>query len=99
LANEPDFAARRLVIDSATENCSVALFEGDRLLAHQGAMLGRGVGTLAYSGKELANERTVADFNLVDGSVLRETQLLPGGVKVVVAHVGLPFAGGQGHYK
>jgi tRNA threonylcarbamoyladenosine biosynthesis protein TsaB len=42
LANEPDIAARRLVIDSATENCSVALFEGDRLLAHQGAMLGRG---------------------------------------------------------
>lgn len=36
------FASRRLVIDSATENCSVALFEGDRLLAGESRMLGRG---------------------------------------------------------
>jgi ubiquitin len=80
----------------------VQALPGDTIAAVKekaGAMLGRGVGTLAFSGKELANERTVADFNLVDGAVLRETQLLPGGVKVVVAHVGLPFAGGQGHYK
>lgn len=33
---------RRLVIDSATEACSVALFEDDRLLAGESLMLGRG---------------------------------------------------------
>jgi len=33
---------RRLVIDSATEACSVALFEGDVLIAGTHAMLGRG---------------------------------------------------------
>lgn len=33
---------RRLVIDSATEACSVALFEGDILLAGEFALLGRG---------------------------------------------------------
>jgi tRNA threonylcarbamoyl adenosine modification protein YeaZ len=33
---------RTLAIDCATEMCSVALFEGDRLVAADGAMLGRG---------------------------------------------------------
>lgn len=33
---------RRLVIDCATENCSVALFEGGTMLAGECAMLGRG---------------------------------------------------------
>lgn len=33
---------RRLVIDSATEACSVALFEGDDMVAGNHAMLGRG---------------------------------------------------------
>ena len=33
---------RRLVIDSATEACSVALFEGDILVAGEFALLGRG---------------------------------------------------------
>lgn len=33
---------RRLVIDSATEACSVALFEGEALVAGSHAMLGRG---------------------------------------------------------
>ena len=33
---------RRLVIDSATEACSVALFEGEMLVAGSHAMLGRG---------------------------------------------------------
>jgi len=33
---------RRLVIDSATEACSVALFDGDVLVAGEHAMLGRG---------------------------------------------------------
>jgi len=36
------FANRRLVIDSATEACSVALFEGERMLAGECLMLGRG---------------------------------------------------------
>jgi len=33
---------RTLAIDTATEACSVALFEGDRLLAHEHHVLGRG---------------------------------------------------------
>ncbi len=33
---------RTLAIDCATEMCSVALFEGDRLIAADGALLGRG---------------------------------------------------------
>lgn len=33
---------RRLVIDSATEACSVALFDGDSMIAGEYAMLGRG---------------------------------------------------------
>ncbi|MFN4112899.1 MAG: tRNA (adenosine(37)-N6)-threonylcarbamoyltransferase complex dimerization subunit type 1 TsaB [Sphingomonadaceae bacterium] len=33
---------RTLAIDCATEACSVALFEGDRLLAHDHRILGRG---------------------------------------------------------
>jgi tRNA threonylcarbamoyl adenosine modification protein YeaZ len=36
------FVRRRLVIDSATEACSVALYEGDTLLAGEYRMLGRG---------------------------------------------------------
>ncbi|NMN03357.1 MULTISPECIES: tRNA (adenosine(37)-N6)-threonylcarbamoyltransferase complex dimerization subunit type 1 TsaB [unclassified Novosphingobium] len=36
------FNRRRLVIDSATESCSVALFEDDVLLAGECLMLGRG---------------------------------------------------------
>ena len=38
----PDFASRLLVIDSATEACSVALFDGEDLLAGDYAELGRG---------------------------------------------------------
>ena len=37
-----DAASRRLVIDCATEWCSVALFEGDALLAGECEVLGRG---------------------------------------------------------
>lgn len=34
--------ARRLVIETASEACSVALFEGERLIAHDHRVLGRG---------------------------------------------------------
>ena len=36
------FSRRRLVIDSATESCSVALYEDDALIAGECMMLGRG---------------------------------------------------------
>lgn len=42
MADPTPFLGRRLVIDSATESCSVALFEGDALVAGECLMLGRG---------------------------------------------------------
>ncbi|MGH6743249.1 tRNA (adenosine(37)-N6)-threonylcarbamoyltransferase complex dimerization subunit type 1 TsaB [Novosphingobium sp.] len=41
-ATDAPFSGPTLVIDSATEACSVALFDGDRLVAGEFRMLGRG---------------------------------------------------------